>query len=136
MAENFWAELKILCDEYFGMDCDIEDMYEAVRQVWKKILNALPEKEHLLDEYESDTLPSKARYYWGAPNYGNTNWRCDDSFNGEQMIKARTAKMVSQLGITKVKYYKSMPPQDIGDLKVINRVKLEEMFKNKLDSAD
>ncbi|MBV6513047.1 MAG: hypothetical protein FMNOHCHN_02572 [Ignavibacteriaceae bacterium] len=29
-----------------------------------------------------------------------------------------------------------MFPQDVGDLKVVNREKLEEMFKNKVDSAE
>jgi hypothetical protein len=104
-------------------------MYEAVRQVWKKILNVLPNKEHFWDEYERDTLPSKARYYWGSPNFGNTNWHCDDSFNAEQMIRARVAKMISQIAITETKYYESMMPEDVGDLKVKNRETLEEMMK-------
>lgn len=129
--KNFWAQLKILCDEYFGMDCDVGDMYEAVRQVWKKILNVLPNKEHFWDEYENDTLPSKARYYRGSPNYGSTNWHCDDSFNAEQMIRARVAKMISQIGITEVKYYESMMPEDFVGLKVEKREELEKMMKTR-----
>ncbi len=129
--ENFWAELKILCDEYFGMDCDVEDMYEAVRQVWKKILNVLPNKEHFWDEYERDTLPSKARYYLGSPNFANRDWHCKDSFDGEQMIRARVAKMISQIGSTEVKYYESMMPEDVGDLKVEKRETLERMMKTR-----
>ena len=113
------------------MDCDVGDMYEAVRQVWKKILNVLPNKEHFWDEYERDTLPSKARYYWGSPNFGNTNWHCDDSFNAEQMIRARVAKMISQIGSTEVRYYESMMPEDVGDLKVQNRETLETMMKTR-----
>ena len=108
MAQNYWQELKTLCDEYFGMDCDVEDIYEAVRQLWKKILNVLPNKDLFWDEYERDTLPSKARYYFGSPNFVNRDWHCKDSFNEEQMIRARVAKMVSQIGVTETKYYNSM----------------------------
>jgi hypothetical protein len=137
--ENFWPQLKILCDEYFGMDCDVEDIYEAVRQVWKKILNVLPNKEHFWDEYERETLPSKARYYWGSPNFANRDWHCKDSFDEEQMICARVAKMISQIAITETKYYESMMPEDVGDLKVENREKLQEMMNKReqtLDSAE
>lgn len=134
--ENFWSQLKIICDKGYALSCSVEDMYSIVRMLWVKILNEIPNKEFLWDQYEADTLPHKARYYWGAPNYGNTNWHCDDSFNAEQMLQARTAKMISQLGATQVKYYQSMKPKDIGDLKIANREKLEEMFQNKLDSAE
>lgn len=135
-AENFWPQLKIICDEGYALSCSVEDMYSIVRMLWVKILDALPNKQHFWDEYENDTLPHKARYYHGSPSYGNTNWHCDNSFNAEQMLQARTAKMISQLGSTQVKYYESMMPEDIGDLKIVSREKLEEMFKNKLDSAE
>lgn len=45
------------------------------------------------------------------------------------MLQARVAKMVSQLGCTQVKYYETMMPEDIGDLKVKSREKLEEVMK-------
>lgn len=137
-SEVFWPQLKILCDKGYLMTCDVEDMYSIVRILWVKILDVLPNKNHLWDEYENDTLPHKARYYWGAPNYGNRDWHCKDSFNAEQLLKARTAKMISQIGSTKVKYYESMMPEDIGDLKIENREKLMEMFerKNVIDSAE
>ncbi len=128
MAENFWKELKALCDKGYLMDCGLRDMYSIVRTLWAKILNEVPNKEYLWDEYENDTLPSKARYYRGSPNYGSTNWHCDDSFDEKQMLQARVAKMISQLGCTQVKYYEAMLPQDVGDLKVKNREKLEEMM--------
>lgn len=73
-------------------------------------------------------MPSKARYYWGAPNFGNTNWHCDDSFTAEQILQARVAKMISQIGSTEVKHYDLMMPEDIGELKVENREKLQEMM--------
>lgn len=136
MAENYWQELKVFCDEYYGMDCDIEGMYFSVRTIWRKILDALPNKEWRLNDYENDTLPHKARYYRGSPNYGNTDWRCKDSFNAEQMIQSRVAVMIGQLSSTETKYYKAMLPKDVGDLKVVNREKLEQMFAKKLDSAD
>lgn len=137
-SEDFWPQLKILCDEGYAMPCDVEDMCSIVRMLWVKILDVLPNKNNLWDEYENDTLPHKVRYYWGAPNYGNTDWHCNDSFNAKQLLQARTAKMISQISSTKVKYYESMMPEDIGDLKIENREKLMEMFerKNGVDEQD
>jgi len=36
--------------------------------------------------------------------------------------------MISQIGSTEVKYYDSMMPEDVGELKVENREKLQEMM--------
>lgn len=81
-------------------------------------------------------MPNKARYYFGAPNYGNTDWHRKDSFNDEQTLQARIAVMVSQIGRTETKYYDSLLPEDVGDLKVVNREKLEEMFENRVDGGE
>lgn len=129
--KNFWPQLKIICDEGYLLDCDVNDMYSIVRMLWVKILNAHPNKEHLWDEYENDTLPDKSRYYWGAPNYGNTNWHVKTRFSAKQMLQARVAKMISQIGSTKVEHYESMMPKDIKNLKVENREKLAKMMEKR-----
>lgn len=128
--ENFWAELKTFFDKYYLYDCEIGDIYSGVRRIWKKIIEVMPNRDYLFDDYENETLPHRVRLYWGSPNFGNTNWHCDDSFNAEQMIRARVAKMISQIGSTAVKYYEAMMPEDVGDLKVKNKEKLQEMMNN------
>ncbi len=135
-AEHFWPQLKILCDEYYGMDGDIGDIYSVIRTFWRKIIDLMPNKDFLLDDYENETLPHKIRFYWGAPNQKNRDWNCNDSFNGEQMLQARVAKMISQISNTEVKYYESLTPEDIGGLKVEKREKLEQMIKTRQNNKD
>lgn len=115
--ETFWNQLEFFYKHHYWMEPDVEGIYVMVRKLWRKIINILPNKEFLLEEYEKETLPTKVRFYWGAPNYLNKNIFCNDSFDTIQMIKSRIVVMCSQLGTTEVKYYKLLPITDIGALK-------------------
>jgi hypothetical protein len=136
--ENFWPQLKILHKDYVGCSGDIYDLQWYVRRLWKKILEVNPNKERLMEGYEDETLPSKTRYYCGAPNYGNTDWHCKDVFSEEQMVKARISVMVAQISRTETKLYESPFPVDLKGLRIPKdaKVRLEEMFNDKLTAAE
>ncbi len=121
-AESFWPQLEIFYKEYYWMDeLDIEGAYHMVRELWKKILDAMPNKDRFLERYEEDTLPSKACWFWGGPNFGK--WYNPDThkFDNESLLKARIAVMVSTIGATEVRFYKYLPAQEVGELKLKNK---------------
>lgn len=133
--ESFWTQIGLIYKEYYDMEVDNYDgIYHMVRSLYLKILNVLPNKERMLERYEEETLPSKARYYWGAPNAGNYNWHCHDKFGNEEMIKARICVMMSHLGSTEVKYYTMMPIKEIEGLTLKDSAK-EKLAQMAVDNA-
>ncbi len=117
--ESFWPQIGAIYMEQYDMDEPyVDGIYRMVRELWKKIIWNLPNKERLLEEYEGATLPSKAKLYWGS--YRPSFWYNPekDKFNDEDLIKARISVMISQLGSTLVQYYNYLPAQETGGLKL------------------
>lgn len=124
--ENFWPQIGAIYKEQYAMDKDCYvGIYHMVRSLWLKIINVLPDhnKERFLADYENDTLPTNARFFWGAKYFADFN--SGFLFNNEDIIRARITVMVSQLGSTYVKYYELLPLQEFAGLKI-----------KKLDSAE
>lgn len=118
-AESFWPQIGRFYMEHYGMDEPYaEGIYHMVRELWKKIIWNLPNKERLLDQYEEETLPSKAKRYWGS--YTGNFWYVPeiDKLNNEGLIKARISVMVSQLKCTLVQYYSLLLAEEIAGLKL------------------
>lgn len=120
--DSFWPQIGAIYMEQYDMDeFDIWGVYHMVRELWKKIIWNLPNKERLLEQYEEETLPSKAKRYWGS--YTGNFWYDPekDKLNDEGMLKARISVMVSQLGCTLVQYYEYLPAQETAGLKLEKR---------------
>lgn len=117
--ETFWPQINALYMEVYGMDEPyVDGIYHMVRELWKKILNVLPNKETLLDKYEDETVPSKACFYWGAKNFGIWYNPETDRFDDEEILRARICVMCSQIKLTKVKYYEYLPAEETAGLKL------------------
>ena len=65
--ENFWPQIGAIYKEQYDMDADCyEGIYHMVRDLWLKIVDVLPNRERIREEYENDTLPTRAKFFWGA----------------------------------------------------------------------
>lgn len=117
--DTFWPQLGAIYMEQYNMaELDLGGIHHMVRELWKKIIWNLPNKERLLDQYEEETLPSKAKRYWGS--YTGNFWYVPeiDKLNNEGLIKARISVMVSQLKCTLVQYYSLLLAEEIAGLKL------------------
>jgi hypothetical protein len=118
-AESFWPQIGRFYMEHYGMDEPYaEGIYHMVRELWKKIMNQLPNKDQLLEQYERETLPSKAQFYWGGKKFGFWYNHKTDKFNDEDLLKARIAVMCSMIGATEVKHYNYLPAQAFAGLEL------------------
>lgn len=130
--KNFWPQLKILYKDYTHGDGDIFDLQWYVRELWRKLIKANGNEDFLIERYEEETLPIKARYYRGAPNHNdNQNWQ--QSFSSEEIVEARIAVMASQIAFIHANKFKSLFPTDLDGLTISeeNKQKLQQMFDNK-----
>ena len=127
--KNFWPQLKILHKDYTYCDGDIFDFLWYVRELWKKLIKASNNEDFLIERYETETLPTSARYYMGAPNYAeNSDW--NRSFNNKEIVQARISVMVSQIKLIKTRFYESKFPLDLEGLKIPEdgKARLQQMF--------